>query len=706
MAALECLQLVKTQFPSLDEDLSQYVESVLETSAEDFESGDDIFEAIGGVLQEVANEKSEDDIKELCDQLLHTLKPLSNGNANNSGRKLLDAPVHLGATVATNAIDENLGSNMWIQKVEDNLRVDAKKLAKAQEVLAKKAEKKESSPVTNSNRYRSNEATASQVLSKKTETGNALLTKDINIEGFDVAFGEKVLLKNSELKLTFGRRYGMVGRNGLGKSTLLKMMSSRQLVLPSHLSILHVEQEVIGDDTIALQSVLESDTVRESLLAEEASINKQMAEGSGEADLSTRLSAIYTELEVIESDTAPSRAAVILSGLGFTPDMQGRPTKSFSGGWRMRLALARALFCKPDLLLLDEPTNMLDMQAIIWLERYLQNWPSTLLVVSHDRNFLDEVPTDMLHLHSLRLDSYRGNYTEFINTMTEKLKAQQREYEAQMDHRKHVQEFIDKFRYNAKRASMVQSRIKQLERLPELQPVEKEPEAVLKFPDIEKLSGCVIQLSEVAFRYSENLPTCFTNVDLSANADSRICIVGENGAGKSTLLKLVMDMLTPTSGTRSAHRNLKLGYFSQHHVDQLEMDICSVELMQQHFPGKKVEEYRRMLGSFGVIGDLALQQICSLSGGQKSRVAFAILCAHRPNFLILDEPTNHLDIQTIEALATAINQYKGGVILVSHDERLISAICNELWVCSRGRVHRLEGGLEEYRKAVEEEMII
>jgi len=304
------------------------------------------------------------------------------------------------------------------------------------------------------------------------------------------------------------------------------------------------------------------------------------------------------------------------------------------------------------------------------------------------------------------MDSYRGNYSEFINTMTEKLKSQQREYEAQMDHRKHVQEFIDKFRYNAKRASMVQSRIKQLERLPELQPVEKEPEVVLKFPDIEKLSGCVIQLSEVSFKYSENSPTCFTNVDLSANADSRICIVGENGAGKSTLLKLVMDMLTPTSGTRTCHRNLKFGYFSQHHVDQLEMDICSVELMQKHFPGKKVEEYRRMLGSFGVTGDLALQQICSLSGGQKSRVAFAILCAHRPNFLILDEPTNHLDIQTIEALATAMNQYKGGTVLVSHDERLIHAVCNELWVCSKGRVHRLEGGLEEYRKAVEEDMII
>jgi len=287
MAALECLQLVKSQFPSLDEDLSQYVESVLETSGEDFESADDIFEAIGAVLGEVANDKTEDDIKDLCDLLLHTLKPLSNGNAKNSGRKLLDAPVHMGAEVAKNEIDENLGGNAWIQKVESNLRVDSKALEKAQQELAKKAKKKDNAPTVNTTRYRSNEATASQVLSKKAESGMALLTKDIRLEGFDVAFGEKVLLKNADMTLTYGRRYGMVGRNGLGKSTLLRMMSSRQLVLPGHLSILHVEQEVVGDETLALQSVLESDTVRESLLAEEISINKKLADGTGGPELST-----------------------------------------------------------------------------------------------------------------------------------------------------------------------------------------------------------------------------------------------------------------------------------------------------------------------------------------------------------------------------------------------------------------------------------
>ena len=248
-------------------------------------------------------------------------------------------------------------------------------------------------------------------------------------------------------------RYGLVGRNGLGKSTLLRMVSSAQLYIPPHLSVLHVEQEVVGDDTPAIQSVLSCDFVREGLLEQEKDIQRRMAEAeqseAGETDgpdLNTELSQVFAKLQLIDSDKAPARAAVILAGLGFPAEAQSRPTRTFSGGWRMRLALARALFSKPDLLLLDEPTNMLDMQAVIWLERYLQTWPGTIVVVSHDRMFLDEVATDMLHLHSRRIDNYKGNYTEFFTTMTEKLKSQQREYESQQEYRKHVQEFIDKFR--------------------------------------------------------------------------------------------------------------------------------------------------------------------------------------------------------------------------------------------------------------------
>ncbi|CAB4014100.1 ATP-binding cassette sub-family F member 3 isoform X2, partial [Paramuricea clavata] len=291
-----------------------------------------------------------------------------------------------------------------------------------------------------------------------------------------------------------------------------------------------------------------------------------------------------SQLEEIEADKAPARASVILAGLGFSPKMQGQPTREFSGGWRMRLALARALFSKPDLLLLDEPTNMLDLNAIIWLENYLQKWPSTLLVVSHDRNFLDVVCSDIIYMHSTKLDSYKGNYETFFKTKTEKLKNQQREYEAQQQYREHLQAFIDRFRYNANRAALVQSKIKILEKLPKLTPVEKETEVVLRFPDCEDLSPPILQLDEVSFHYTKD-KVIFEKVCMSATMQSRIAVVGENGAGKTTLLKILLGDLEPVKGLRHMHRNLKLGYFSQHHVDQLSMNTNSVQLLQSRFPG-------------------------------------------------------------------------------------------------------------------------
>ena len=584
----DCYALVRKEFPTIDDVLLNYIESVLETSGDDFENEQDMFEAIGGVLQEVDQNKTEDSIKTLCSKLICLLhgdvientntgaKEKELGLQNGIKKLALDAPVHLGTLVDNQSSSQEVES-IWINKQDDCLKtVDTKKLEKAEAQLQKKLDKKDTTPTPV--RYKGCEASASQVISRKdanddpNSTSNN--TKDIKIEGFDISFGEKVLLQGANISLTYGRRYGFVGRNGLGKSTLLKMISTKQLIIPAHLTILHVEQEVIGDDTIALQSVLEALVEREALLKEEKDINMKLSNGESSEGDSARLAAIYVELEAMESDKAPSRASVILAGLGFTPEMQASPTKSFSGGWRMRLALARALFCKPDLLLLDEPTNMLDMQAIIWLEQYLQTWRSTLLVVSHDRSFLDEVPTDMMHLHSQRIDQYRGNYTRFITTMTERLKAQQREYEAQMDYRKHIQDFINKFRYNAKRASLVQSRIKHLESLPVLKPVERESEVTLKLPDVEKLSPPILMLSGVSYAYpNSNKGNVFSNCDLSATQESRICIVGENGAGKTTLLKLIMDHISPTEGRRDAHRNLKFGYFSQHHVDQLDMSV-------------------------------------------------------------------------------------------------------------------------------------
>lgn len=543
----------------------------------------------------------------------------------------MDAPINIGEKAAQLETGFDTMKSIWVINRDTTLKVDAKKLEKAQQKLQQKQEKRDgvkgggtSIPVLQS-------ASASQVISKKDnkmESKGTSRSMDIKIENFDVSFGEKVLLQGADLTLAYGRRYGFVGRNGLGKTTLLRMISGKQLQIPSHFSILHVEQEVVGNETTALDSVLECDEVLCKLQAREKEINQLISSGDPNAsNLSQELSEIYQQLQHMEADKAPARASIILNGLGFTKEMQARATKTFSGGWRMRLALARALFSKPDLLLLDEPTNMLDIKAIIWLETYLQNWPTTLLVVSHDRNFLDSVPTDILYLHSQRIESYRGNYEQFHKTKTEKHKAQRREFEAQSAHRAHVQEFIDRFRYNANRAASVQSKIKMLEKLPELKPVEKEIEVTLRFPEVEYLNPPVLQLDEVAFKYDpESIDLLFKGVNLSANLESRICIVGENGAGKTTLLKLMMAILSPTHGIVHLHRGLKIGYFSQHHVDQLEMNINCVELLQREFPGKTVEEYRRQLGSFGVTGDMALQIVASLSGGQKSRVAFAKMC--------------------------------------------------------------------------------
>nr|CAI5831817.1 unnamed protein product [Callosobruchus analis] len=391
--------------------------------------------------------------------------------ASNGSIKTLNAPVHLANMIDNNDSGIDDVKSIWMMKRDETLKVDAKKLEKAEAKLQGKQDRRTKETKTIA-APKLETATASQVTSKKEsklEAKGNNRTQDIRIENFDVAYGDRVLLLGADLTLAYGRRYGLVGRNGLGKSTLLRMISGGQLRIPSHISILHVEQEVVGDDTLAIDSVLQCDTVREELLKKEKDISAAINAGSQDPELNSQLSEVYAQLQNIEADKAPAKASIILNGLGFTPEMQQRPTKTFSGGWRMRLALARALFSRPDLLLLDEPTNMLDIKAIIWLENYLQNWPTTLLVVSHDRNFLDTVPTDILHLHSQRIEAYRSVLWAITNSLRKlkrrKLKNQQREYDAQMQQRQHVQEFIDRFRYNANRAALVQSKIKMLEKL-------------------------------------------------------------------------------------------------------------------------------------------------------------------------------------------------------------------------------------------------
>ena len=612
------------------------------------------------------------------------------------------------------------------RKVES--RVDKKKLEKAEKKLAAKQTKREMRNVG----YQ-----ASRLLldNEKEDYDQFFLTvnplelgaaqgksKDIKIDNFDLYVGAGLrVLSDTSLTLAYGRRYGLVGQNGIGKSTLLRAISRRELSIPKHISILYVEQEVTGDDTSALQTVLDADVWRKHLLLEQDRLQDRIntlvdeRERMGDvedsdpaarlidderADLESNLNDVVEKLTEIESDKAESRAASILAGLGFSPESQQQATKSFSGGWRMRLSLARALFFKPDLLLLDEPSNMLDVPSITYLSDYLQTYPSTVLVVSHDRAFLNEVATDIIHQHSERLDYYRGsNFDSFYATREERRKNAIREYENQMAYRKHLQTFIDKFRYSAARAQEAQSRIKKLEKLPILEPPEEDKAISFKFPDPDKLSPPIIQLQDVVFGYNTD-KILLKGIDLDVQMDSRIALVGGNGCGKTTLLKLLMEQLRPISGVVSRNARLRIGYFAQHHIDGMDLNLNPVAWMAKIHPGKADEEYRRMLGAFGITGTLGLQKMELLSGGQKSRVAFACLGLNNPHILVLDEPSNHLDTAGLDALADALKNFKGGVLMVSHDVSTISRVCNEIWLSENGTARKFDGTIYDYKKYI------
>ncbi|KRZ17175.1 ATP-binding cassette sub-family F member 3 [Trichinella zimbabwensis] len=702
VSSMELENLLLNYFPDLDIVIKDFILNILTDESNNIRSSTEVFDAIGELL-ESCSVNSQCKVGEICDRISQLRRKEDQGFKEQKENLLLDDPVHIASSSTSNVNDELTTDNCIDLRKS---KVDAKKLEKVERRLQQKQEKRlleqsitqpKSNDITATVSHRSNRR------EDQCESRGKNMSRDVNIESLDISFGSKKLLTEAKLHLTPGKRYGLVGRNGVGKTTLLKMISGGQIRIPSHISILHVEQEVTGDDTLVIDCVLASDSKRKKLLEEEEEIRSQLANRDERSVSNRRLGEIYDELEAIEADKAPARASAILYGLGFDDEDQKRPTREFSGGWRMRIALAQALFLKPDLLLLDEPTNMLDMKTVIWLENYLLTWPSILVIVSHDRVFLNSICNEIIYMHSHQLNYFAGNYDQFEKTKNEMMINQRREYEAQKQFKEHVQEFIDRFRYNAKRASLVQSKIKMLEKLPELKPLELDAPVVLRFPDTEKLNPPILKLDNVSFRYNDE-KLIFDNVTFTANMESRICLVGDNGSGKTTFLKLLTGMLDPVKGERHAHRLLKIGYFTQHHVDQLIMDINPVQLMELKYPGKKYEEYRSSLGRFGITGDLALQTIRLLSGGQKSRLAFAMLCLMNPNFLILDEPTNHLDIETVDALGEAINQFNGGVIIVTHEERLISMVCKELVIVSDGKVTQLDGGLREYKAIVDKEV--
>ncbi|KAJ3103751.1 hypothetical protein HDU96_009158 [Phlyctochytrium bullatum] len=702
--------LIEKKAPNLDGDTFAYLLGYFDDTSNDLS-----FDGLKEFLQPLLTEggATDDEIEDLCTQLSN-LYGDQTSSSNSLEAKKLETSVHMNSVALGPSMDIHAPTSVGdIRHVMSragptSTTVDQKKLRKAEMKLAsKRAERGDRGldiPTWNPNVKPAmivNQVKASNAESK---------SKDVKFENFDIAFAGKKIVTNADLHMTYGRRYGLVGKNGIGKSTLLRAIASGDLKTPSHIRVLHVEQEIAGDDTPAIVSVLQADTEREALLTEEKTINARLQKTSISAEeasaLSERLKQVYAKLEEMESDKAESKASSILHGLGFTPEQQKAATRTFSGGWRMRLALARALFCRPDLLLADEVTNYLDFPAVVWLEKYFQAWPATLLVVSHDRSFLDAVATDILHLHNSTLDYYKGNFSSYLTARAERRKNQLREYEAQLQYRQHLQAFVDRWRYNANRAAQAQSKLKILEKLPELIPPaademeglgEGGAQTYFRFPEPEKLSPPILQMSEITFSYPGSTRVILNGVSFDLQMDSKVAIVGPNGAGKSTMIHLLTGSHDPTTGMCHRHGRLRIGLFSQHHVDQLELAMSSVQFLQSKYPGQTEEEYRRILARFGLTGTTGLQPIGTLSGGQKSRVVFAAMSLMNPHVLILDEPTNHLDMDSIDALAAALREFKGGVGIVSHDERFLDSVCKEVWVCEGGKLRSFEGkvGVQE-----------
>ncbi|KAK0446489.1 P-loop containing nucleoside triphosphate hydrolase protein [Desarmillaria tabescens] len=714
MSSEDIAEEIRDVFPDTEEVIVQYLSGYL---VDDAGEEEDVLQVARTILESLSGGEN-DKLEKLMDRLGDLLEDQLNARLKNrSGPKLqkLDKVMDMSKAQMSNTIAFTEGVDLESINKGKASRVDVKKLEKQEAKLKAKIEKRarrdlyEGSKLLDAHRKQQTYEEMYMKINPLEAVNSKNKSRDIHLPSIDVNFGSNRILTGATLTLAHGRRYGLIGRNGVGKSTLLRHIAMREVPIPAHISILFVEQEIIGDDTAAIDSVLKADVWRDHLLKEEAALNAKLTELEAEGDdkrfedareeTSSRLADVHARLSDMDAESGPARAASLLAGLGFDEADQQRPTKSFSGGWRMRLALARALFVKPALLLLDEPSNHIDLNALAWLEDYLQTWQGTLLVVSHDRAFLDAIATDIVHQHSGRLDYYKGNFTQFYSTKSERDQNLRKEYDAQMEYRKHLQAFIDRWRYNANRAAQAQSRIKILEKLPELEPPEADETESFKFPETDKISPPILQMNEVTFGYSSE-KIVLKGVNIDVGLDSRIAIVGANGSGKSTLIKVLTGELRPFSGHVTQNGRLRIGYFAQHHVDSLDPAMSPVQFLASKFPGKTEQEYRQHLGNFQISGMTGLQLIGTLSGGQKSRVAFAVLSLQRPHVLLLDEPTNHLDIEGLDALMTALDSWNGGVIVISHDERFITTVAKELWVCGDGTVTKFKGDVQSYKQLI------
>ena len=514
----------------------------------------------------------------------------------------------------------------------------------------------------------------------------------LTIDSVTYRIAGREILSGASARLPAGRRIGLVGRNGAGKSTLLKLIMREaqpdlgEISKPSAWRIGAVAQEAPGTEVSLIDTVLAADPERDELLAA--------------ADTETdahRLGDIHHRLEAIDAYAAPARAASILAGLGFSAASQLRPCSEFSGGWRMRVALAAILFAAPDLLLLDEPTNYLDLEGVLWLEEFLRRYRGTVVIVSHDRDLLNTAAEFILHLEHGKLTLYTGGYDTFMETRAARRALDQAFAKKQELQRKHMQDFVDRFRYKASKARQAQSRLKMLARMKTIDIPLDENVAPIRLPRPEETSPPLLTLEHVSVGYAPGKPV-LTNISLRLDPDDRIALLGQNGNGKSTLAKLLAGRLDSMAGETVRSRKLTTGYFAQHQLDELDGAATPIQTLARLRPKFTEQEVRTRLGGFGFSADKAKTQVGNLSGGERARLMLALATLDKPNLLLLDEPTNHLDIDAREQLLDALNEFEGAVVLISHDRRLIEATAERLLLVANGRVEPFDGDLEDYRR--------
>ena len=504
--------------------------------------------------------------------------------------------------------------------------------------------------------------------------------------------GRKVLIENASFQIHAGQRMGVIGANGSGKSSLFAMLLGElepddgELALDPKDEIAHVAQESPHGSGSAVDYVMDGDR-------ELRTVQAAIAEGESTAD-KPDLHVLYERMEAIDGFTAESRASRLLHGLGFAADEYAKPVKEFSGGWRMRLNLARALMCRSDILLLDEPTNHLDLPAILWLERWLKRYEGILLLVSHDRDFLDQICTRVAHIENETIKLFTGNYSQFETLRAEQLAQQQAMYARQQKQIKHIQSYVDRFRYKASKARQAQSRLKMLERMEKIAAAHVDSPFRFHFIEPKKQPQHLLGLIDASVGYGDEV--ILDNIDLNLSAGDRIGLLGVNGAGKSTLVKALSTGSTLLKGERVLSKDTKIGYFAQHQLELLRPEHSPIDHLRDYAPDDREQDHRNYLGRFGFSGERIFEPVAPFSGGEKARLVLALMIRQGPNLLLLDEPTNHLDLEMRQALSVALIEYTGALVVISHDRHLLRSVCDELLIVHDGIVDRFNRSIDDY----------